>query len=900
MLIDGNSLTYRAFFALPPDMATASGQVTNAVFGFTSMLINLLRDQRPDQVVVAFDRPEPTFRHHALDTYKANRTAAPDVLKQQVGLVRQVIETLGIPIVELAGFEADDLIATLATQAAAEGTDVLVVTGDRDSYQLVSDPHIKVLYNRRGVSDYALYDEAGIEERTGVRPRRYLQYAALRGDTSDNLPGVPGVGEKTAAKLINAYGGHRRRVRQPRRPDAQAAPEPGRGRGVGAPERRAHGAWCATCPSTCGPAELVMAERDMDELRRLFDFLEFRTLMARLEEALALLGTGAAPPAADLGVLEAELRVLEGAAEAVEVLGQLAVVPGPLVLAGGWPTGRVRLPLEGVALVIDPVVGDVAWLPVDLLDDAAVVTALSTLVGAGRRPLAGHGLKALLRTLLDRGVPIGSLHLDTSVAAYLLDPAESRYELEELLPRHAGLELPVDEPEAAGQLAFDGEGVGMARRTARLALAAARLVAPLEAQLDELGLRTLDQEVEVPLVLVLAHMEHAGIAVDHASWSGSTGDIGGGGGRRADQGGVGGGRPRVQRELHAAAAPGAPRRARPGPAEEDEDGVLDRRRHPGEAPGQHPVVEHLLRYREVEKLRSTYGDGRSTRSPPMGASTPPSSRRWPAPAGCPPKKPNLHNVPVRSEMGRAFRKAFVAPPGLELCVADYNQIELRCIAHLAHDPGLVEAFETHQDIHTTTAAQVFGVEPGDVTMEMRSKAKMVSYGLAYGMESYGLAQRLNIAVAEATAILDAYFIAFPAVRAYMDHTVVEAAQEGLHRDALRSAPLHPRADLVELAHPPGRGAPGHERRHPGPGRGHLQGGPGAPGRRSQGPGTSQPGRAPGPRRGHPRSTRRRARHRRRPGAPDHGRCLRPRRAPRGQPGLRPHLGRCQVLTAVSP
>ena len=207
LLVDGNSLTYRAFFALPSDMATASGQVTNAVFGFTSMLINVLKEQRPDGMLVAFDRPEPTFRHAADPEYKANRDAAPDILRQQMGLVREVLDSLGIQQVELAGWEADDLIAAATAGLVERGDDVVIVTGDRDSYQLVSDPHVKVLYNRRGVSDYALYDEAGIDEKTGVTPALYPQYAALRGDTSDNLPGVPGVGEKTAAKLINTYGG---------------------------------------------------------------------------------------------------------------------------------------------------------------------------------------------------------------------------------------------------------------------------------------------------------------------------------------------------------------------------------------------------------------------------------------------------------------------------------------------------------------------------------------------------------------------------------------------------------------------------------------------------------------------------------------------------------------------
>ncbi|MEO9224137.1 MAG: 5'-3' exonuclease H3TH domain-containing protein, partial [Acidimicrobiales bacterium] len=207
LLIDGNSLIYRAFFALPTDLATASGQVTNAVFGFTSMLINLLRDHHPDAIAVAFDRPEPTFRHERVATYKGNRQETPDLLAQQFGLVRQVIDVLQIPTIELVGYEADDIIATIATQSREAKHDVIVVTGDRDAYQLVEDPHVKVLYNRRGVSDYVLYDEAGIAERTGVKPTDYVQYAALRGDPSDNLPGVPGVGEKTAAKLINTYGG---------------------------------------------------------------------------------------------------------------------------------------------------------------------------------------------------------------------------------------------------------------------------------------------------------------------------------------------------------------------------------------------------------------------------------------------------------------------------------------------------------------------------------------------------------------------------------------------------------------------------------------------------------------------------------------------------------------------
>jgi len=295
MLIDGNSLTYRAFFALPTDMATASGQVTNAVFGFTSMLVNLLRDQKPDHLAVVFDRSEPTFRHEALDSYKGNRDATPDLLRQQMGIVREVVETLRVPVLDLVGFEADDIIATLATAAEARGDDVIIVTGDRDSYQLVHDPHIKVLYNKRGVSDYALYDEAGIFERTGVKPTDYVHYAALRGDPSDNLPGVPGVGEKTAAKLINQYGGidgiyeHLDELTPKLRQNLAENEDKAR-INIDLMKLR-HDA-----PVTVDPDDLQIGNFDLAEVRQLFDFLEFRQLFDRL---IAVLGV--ANDSADTG-----------------------------------------------------------------------------------------------------------------------------------------------------------------------------------------------------------------------------------------------------------------------------------------------------------------------------------------------------------------------------------------------------------------------------------------------------------------------------------------------------------------------------------------------------------------------------------------------------------------------
>jgi DNA polymerase-1 len=778
MLIDGNSLAYRAFFALPTDLATASGQVTNAVFGFTSMLVNLVRDHKPDHLAVAFDRPEPTFRHEALDTYKANREEAPDILRQQLGLVRQVVEVLRIPMLEVAGFEADDIIATLATEARDRGDDVLVVTGDRDSYQLVEDPHIRVLYNRRGVSDYALYDEAGIKERTGVVPSQYLEYAALRGDPSDNLPGVPGVGEKTAAKLINTYGGldgifeHIEELTPKLRQNLGAAEAQVRMNAVVMELVR-------DAPVAVDPDALVLGDYDLDEVRKLFDFLEFRTLYDRLLEALAALTGEDAPVAstAGLDVLEAERTDLDDPAAAVGVLRALAEGDTPLAMAAAWTGAEGRSPLEGLAVVTDAASADVAWLPSAVLEDPAVQAALTELVGSGGRPLVAHGAKALMRSLEAVGIDVRTLGLDTMIAAYLLDPAEARYALEELLERYAALQLPGEGSASDGQLDFGGDALETGQTVARQALAVDRLVDPLLAALDARGLRRLNDEIEIPLVRVLARMEVVGVGVDEVELR-----------RLADELGS------ECERLRLAIVEDAGEEFNVNSTVKLREILFDRL---GLAPqkktktgystdaasleklkGQHPIIEHLLSYREVEKLRSTYGEALLAEVAADGRIHATFNQTVARTGRLSSDAPNLHNIPVRSEIGRTFRKAFVPAPGYRLLVADYNQIELRCIAHLAEDPGLVNAFETRQDIHTTTAARVFGVEPGDVTLDQRSKAKMVSYGLAYGMEAYGLGQRLSIPTGEAQTILDAYFEAFPSVKAYMERTVAEARERG--------------------------------------------------------------------------------------------------------------------------
>ncbi len=776
LLVDGNSLTYRAFFALPTDMATASGQVTNAVFGFTSMLAYVLKDQQPDGILVAFDRPEPTFRHEAEPEYKAQRAAAPDILRQQMGLVREVLSALGITTIDEAGWEADDLIATACDEIVGRGDRVIIVTGDRDSYQLVKDPDVRVLYNKRGVSDYALYDEAGIEEKTGVRPEMYVEYAALRGDNSDNLPGIPGVGEKTAAKLINQYGGldgifanvdaqtpklkanlieHEQRARSNRELMVLRHDAPMTGVDFDDP----------SAPNG------LSASPNVAEMKRLFDFLEFRALGGRISEALDSLGG-----AVDLGPPEerqeivAEITEFDSAADAAALISSI----DELDVAASWTGEAGRSFLSGIAVVRDPSVSDVVWIGSELIGEDAVRDALR-----GHRSVRGHNIKPLMRSLLELDVELGGLTLDTAIAAYLIDPAEARYTLPDLIEKFTKYARPSDDAGGSGQLDLDGTALTDAESAGRDALAVHHLAGPIHDSLQAQGMAELYDTIENPLVLVLAKMEHVGVGVDLEELRGLNERLG----KEVAS---------LAHELRTVAGRDDLNLNSPKQLREilyDERGLTPIKKTKTGASTDAATLEKLMdqwpeflgplmRHREVEKLRGTYGEGLLAEVAADGRIHATFNQTVARTGRLSSDRPNLHNIPVRSDEGRLFRRAFVPAPGTELLVADYNQIELRCIAHLAADPGLIDAFTSGQDIHNATAARVFGVEPGDVTLEQRSKAKMVSYGLAYGMEAYGLAQRLNIPVDEAAVILDAYFVAFPNVKAYMDATVVEARERG--------------------------------------------------------------------------------------------------------------------------
>ena len=766
LALDGNSLTYRAFFALPTDMATASGQVTNAVYGFTSMLTTLMKDQRPDGVVVVFDRKEPTFRHEAAPEYKAQREKQPDILYQQLEIVRELLDALGVATLDYQGFEGDDLIATIVDRCERDGNDVVIVTGDRDSYQLVHDPHVRVLYNKRGVSDYALYDEKGIFERTGVTPAQYVDYAALRGDPSDNLDGLPGVGEKTAAKLLNQYGSLQAII--------AAA-------GEQTPKLKA--AIVEHADRVVRNSELMRLRRDVPieidygsyvprpdlaRTTKMFATLEFKNMLARVKDAFSafvgeeVIASEGDSARASVGA-SLEAKITNGSQFPSKTKGEV------VVLAGWGPGNALGDTPSGLAVVSDVSEGGVTWID----DPAAAVESLSKL-----QMVVTHDAKRLHRWLLSHGVDRLPNVFDVAIAGYLLDPADGERSVADLAAAHLGITIESSNQAPSGQLSFTESDSDIVRKTCVEALAVARVVDPLRAGLTAQEMLKLAEEVEMPLIAVLARMEHLGIGVDRSALDRIAAHLES---RVAE----------LTKRLHGLAGKefniNSPAQLRVilfeekklQPGKKTKTGFSTDAATLEKIRDQWPdFIDALMEFRELDKLRGTYGEGLREVVAADGRIHATFNQMVARTGRLSSENPNLHNIPVRSDEGKVFRTAFVPAKGSQFLVADYNQIELRCIAHLANDPGLIEAFTKGEDIHTSTAARVFGVAASKVTGEMRSKAKMVSYGLAYGMEAYGLSQRLGIGVDEAAEILDAYFSAFPNVKRYMDDAVETAKKRG--------------------------------------------------------------------------------------------------------------------------
>ncbi len=794
LLLDGHSLAYRAFFALPAEnFSTTTGQPTNAVYGFTAMLINVLRDEQPTHIAVAFDRGEPTFRHEQYVEYKANRRETPEDFRSQLSLIFEVLDALGIARLSVPGYEADDVIATLATRAENDGMDVLIVTGDRDVLQLVDD-HVTVLMTRRGISDMSRFTPENVEEKYGLTPQQYPDFAAIRGDPSDNLPGIPGVGEKTAAKWVREFGSLEELVNRVDEVKGKAGDALREHLGDVLRNRQMT-ALVRDVPLDdigTGPGELVPRVWDREQIHQLFDTLQFRVLRERLYATLpdGICGVAAGEEAAaePAGGFEVEVElpgpdelalwIAGHAAEAAAAAGQGTpdgqTTRSGVAVTGTW--GRGTGTLTGIAIAAPD--GHGAFIdPTTLTEDDS--DALAGWLEAGSLPKALHDAKGPMHAFAAHGFELAGLTSDTALAAYLALPGQRSFDLGDLTLRYLGKELR-DDSGLPEQLTLDGSGEEDAAVNLVLrARATAELADALDADLERRGAAELLQDVELPLVDVLARMERTGIAADtdHLAEMSATlhGEV-----KAAEQAAFAvtghefnlGSPKQLQEVLFNELGLPKTKRIKTGYTT-DSDALTGLLAQTG-----HPVLEHLLRYRDVAKLKSIVDslipmageDGRiHTTFNQMIAATGRLSST----------DPNLQNIPIRTEEGRGIRRAFVVGAGYEtLLTADYSQIELRIMAHLSGDEALIAAFESGHDFHAATAARVFGLPPDQINGELRNRIKVMNYGLAYGLSAFGLSSQLHIPAEEARALMEEYFREFGGVRDYLRDIVARARQEG--------------------------------------------------------------------------------------------------------------------------
>ena len=768
LLLDGHSLAYRAFYALPVEnFSTTTGQHTNAVYGFTAMLINVLRDEQPTHLAVAFDVSRQTFRSEEYSAYKANRSKSPDEFQGQVSLIKEVLAALRIATVEKDGFEADDVIGTLATEALNGGFEVLVCSGDRDSFQLVGE-HATVLYPKRGVSELARMTPAAVEERYGIPPQRYPDLAALVGEDSDNLPGVPGVGPKTAAKWINQYDGLDNVVIHAEEIKGKAG-ESFREHLADVIRNRRLNALVCDLALDKRVDELVIQPWDRQEVHTLFDGLEFRVLRDRLFETL-----------------QSEEEIDDSGFEVLmSRLGQGEVRPWLDQHARGG--ARVGVQVEGawrggtgdvLGVALASADGQAAWIATEGLgpeDDSALAGWLADPAA----PKVLHDANGPLLALAARGWPLAGLERDTALSAYLARPDQRSYDLADLTVRYLKRELKQGEADD-GQLSLDGVGGESEGETSMLAARAVLdLAGALDTELEDRGGTRLLDDVELPLIDVLVRMQQVGIAVDHDLLTGLESEFADGVRDAAQEAysvigkEINLGSPKqLQVVLFDELDMPKTKRTKTGYTTDADalQGLYEKT--------EHPFLQHLLRHRDVSRLRQTVEgllktvaeDGRihTTFNQTIAATGRLSST-----------DPNLQNIPIRTEAGRRIREAFVVGAGYgRLMTADYSQIEMRIMAHLSEDAGLTEAFRSGRDFHSVTASRVFSVDPGEVTVEMRAKIKAMNYGLAYGLSAFGLSQQLRISTGEARELMEEYFLTFGGVRDYLGGVVDEARRCG--------------------------------------------------------------------------------------------------------------------------
>ena len=772
LLLDGHSLAYRAFFALPAEnFSTSTGQHTNAVYGFTSMLINVLRDEDPTHVAVAFDKSRQTFRMEEYADYKAGRSSTPREFTGQVPLLQEVLTALRIPFVEAEGFEADDIIATLTTQAVAAGQQVLICSGDRDALQLVSDD-VTLLYPVKGVSELSRMTPSAVEAKYGVLPERYSDLAALVGESSDNLPGVPGVGPKTAAKWLGQYGDLTGLVANIDQIKGKAG-ESVREHLDNVLRNRRLNQLVRDVPLPLTVEDLERRTWDREEVHRVFDGLEFRVLRDRLFDYLgAVEGDEESQGGFDLDTNVLSSEDVPGWLEHHAPSGSRVGVH----VVGTW--GRGTGDASAVAIATPEGVG--GFIPLEGLDEDAEA-ALLAWAGDAERLKVLHDAKGPMHALAARGIPLKGVATDTALAAYLVRPDQRSYDLADLVLRHVGRDLkPETAAQPQGMLDFAADDDAAADEAMVRARAVLDLADALAEQLEATGGTALMAEMELPLVDVLADMERTGIAADldgltslEADFAGKMAAAQADAYAAIDGEQINLGSPKqLQVVLFDKLGMPKTKRTKTGYTT-DADALNDLF-----AKTEHPFLEALLRHRDTARLRVTVegliksvaDDARihTTYIQTIAATGRLSST-----------DPNLQNVPIRTEEGRRIREAFVVGDGFEsLMSADYSQIEMRIMAHLSGDEGLIEAFRTGEDLHRFVGSRVFGVEPADVTAEMRSKVKAMSYGLAYGLSAFGLSKQLTISTGEAQGLMDEYFARFGGVRDYLRDVVVEAGKQG--------------------------------------------------------------------------------------------------------------------------
>ena len=755
-LIDGNSLAYRAFFALPESIGTSDGRPTNAIYGLASMLVKIIDEHAPAGVVVAWDAGM-SGREVTYDLYKAQRKPRPDLLREQWPNLMPLVEAFGYTNVKVEGYEADDVIASLAKQARERGIPVMVVTGDRDAYQLVGEG-VRVMSTSRGITETKVYDSAAVQERYGVPPERITDLMGLRGDTSDNIPGVPGIGEKTATQLLQRFGdlegvlgaveeisgAKRKQNLVEHADDARMSKQ------------------LATLhydvETGVDLSEVMGAEPDRGALRDFMREFELRAVMERLEEALP---EGNGVPGRRVET-ELEVETVEGKPADLAKGKE----PLPLALAGeSWAAVDGERVLAGSAT----------------LDELAVALAARPLVAHDAKSLGG-GRHGLLDAAAREGVDVALDH-DTMLAAYLLEPQRRTYDLIELAA-DAGIGLasevaPASDGDEDGQLSLDGDAEGEAgldpAEEARLVAALAEAQRP---RLAELGLEELLREVELPLVHVLAAMEREGLKLDAERLA----EVGAGFGERIDT---------LEQEIYELAEEeftiGSPQQV--GRVLFEKLGLTRKRRGKtgystdarvlAQIRDEHPIVEKIESWRELTKLKNTYLDSLPDLIDPETGRVHTTFNQAATTTGrLSSTNPNLQNIPIRTEIGRPVRACFVAEGGNSLLSADYSQVELRVLAHVADEEVLKEIFRAGEDVHAATAAEVFEISREDVDVGQRSKAKMVNFGIVYGLTGFGLADRLNIPRKEGEEFVSRYLERFPAVRAFREQVVERAQEEG--------------------------------------------------------------------------------------------------------------------------